>query len=638
MKLFLILSLAAVLSANPTNSGTREFLNLVTSLSHDYLEDMEEILDSEQVYLDALNRNEEVSYSGIELLTGEEEELEDEPINDEEDQEEESDSGEPDISNLPEVVDSRDKGIMHIPIWQGMCGSCGWVSGTQTLEARIAFISENYVPYSIQNFMNCAGKPCVGAQPYSVTTQLRKSGFAVPEQEVPYTKRKCVNEGTGKSACYAKCGRKNPANFSNALEDQFVIIAGTRAAHSEAQLMQALQEGPVTTCFSKKKSKDGERCSPGCSHANSIIGYDPEKLLVQESYGRNWGKDKNGTWKTTRGSICAKAIIKKAYYPKIFYDYGRANGYYTAIEGGVSKEELQFVDKEKFGITANNTRNWGTAKNKCAFLGSACKGVVRISEEEVELVANFGAGSSGDLSAFKKFQMVSYLKHEGSGKYIGIKKNKKGLHLVTVDKVANAAPFFSSYARFISFQYPNYHLVNNKLEEIVGGLKDIDVMKSWTLNGCNIYNDVSGLSFDQVLNAKSKKMELTSNKYDATSSTQKFNVGLSGSWMLISSDSGLPYASKGDRRIFTDDSKASVFRLRWNARQIITKMGRSYNSDMKIDGDFDFEKKEHSMRPRDCAISRLIPLGFEDNLAVENGKLVMSSETESRWTLEYADL
>ena len=229
---------------------SRGFANLVSSLTEDYKDDMEEILNSEQIYLDALAREEEPAYSDVELLVGEEEDLEEDPVD--QDQEDEEESEEPDISALPEELDNRkrDVNIMHRAIYQGAgCGSCGWVSGTQTLEARIALISENYVPYSIQNFMNCAGRPCVGAQPYSVNTQVRKTNFAVAEWEIPYTKKECVKLGEGKSICYQRCGSLNTANYNNVLEDQFVFVGGTRGAKTEAQLMAALQEGPVTTCY-----------------------------------------------------------------------------------------------------------------------------------------------------------------------------------------------------------------------------------------------------------------------------------------------------------------------------------------------------------------------------------------------------
>ena len=502
-------SLQAVLAAH-SSSTSRGFVSLVVSLQDDTSVDMEEVMDSEELYL--AGHKEDVLYSEVELLTGEEEELPDEL----EEGDGAEDNSEPDISDLPEELDLRAKGILHPAIYQGGCGSCGWVSGTQTLEARIALVSENYIPYSIQNFMNCAGRPCVGAQPYTVTTQAKKSGMIVPEQEIPYTKKKCVKESEkGKQACYAKCGAKHPDTFTNALHEQFVIIGGTRSARSDAQLMAALQEGPVTTCFTRRGRRKGEKCAHGWAHANSIIGYTKEAYILQESIGAKWGPFQNGSWITAKGSVCSHAIIKKAYYPKIYYDYDRANAYYTKIEGGV--EELELVEKEKYGITVNDTRNWGTAKNKCAFLGAACQGVVALLPSgPYELVSQFGAGAGegggaaggtvgGGAAAFRKTQMVVYLKHEATGKYLAIRRKRKKLQLVATADKGQAAPFFTSYARFISFQHPTHHLVDNTLQPLPGDVvRDVDVMQSWTLNNCNIHNTASGNSFDLVQGKKQK--------------------------------------------------------------------------------------------------------------------------------------
>ena len=556
------------------------------------------------------------------------------------------DEEEPDITeDLPEELDLRDKMVIHGAIHQGLtCNSCGWVAGTQALEARIGFVSENYIPYSIQNFMNCAGRVCVGAQPYSVTTAARKYGVIVPESEIPYTQKECLSQGEKKTACFEKCGQLHRESFSNALDDQFVVIAGTGHANTEASLMKALQDGPLTTCFSKKRvEEEGRACSSGCTHANTIIGYTKDNWLLQESYGKHWGQFDDGSWLTTKGSNCGNSINKKAFFPRIFYDYDRANAFYTPEVGGVKEEELQFVED---GVTDADRKNVGTAKNRCAFLGSACKGVVTLSSGASELVSDFGASSGREKRkekqfAFKKVQMVIYLKHEGSGKYIGLKKTKRGLNLIAVDK-DTAAPFFTSYARFISFQYPTFHLVDNNMELIEGGIPDIDPMKSWTLKNCNIYNDVSGNSFD-LDHAVKRKIYLGGNKYDALSTSQRFDIGLSGQWELRSTELGLPLAErkKGDKVDvrFMDDSKASIKRFQWNARQIITTKAHPYTADMKIStADFKFENKENAMRPRNCGISRLIPMGWEDYLAMEGGKVVMSSNLDSSWTFEYGDL
>merc|ERR1712176_136886 len=425
--------------------------------------------------------------------------------------------------------------------------------------------------------------------------------------------------------------------FTNTLEDQFVIIAGSGSARTEAQLKKALQDGPVTTCFSKKSVEAGERCSNGCSHANSIIGYTKNKWLLQESYGKHWGKNNDGSWQTTIGSPCSDAIIKKAYFPKVFYDYDRANAYYEATENGVNEADLKFVDEEVYGITAAHKRNLGTAKNKCAFLGSACKGVVKLSSGSFELVSDFGAGSSGYQAAFKKVQMVVYLKHEETGKYIGVEKNKEGVNLIAVTK-DKAAPSFTSHSRFISFQYPRYHLVEDHMELIDGRVQDIDESKTWTLNNCNIYSDASGKSFDLLPGSKGK-IFLGGSSHDPSSTSQKFNIGLSGRWQIISNELQLPLADRSDELQFTDHDKASYRAFRWNARQIINKMGRPYNHDMEIsNAHFTFGNKENVMRPRDCGISRREPTGKDDHLTVKNNEVVMSSYMDSSWTFKYDDL
>ena len=623
---FVILNFTTLVTANPSTIS-RGFANLIQSLNSDYTEDMDEILQSEETYLRGLAHGAEVYNSKVELLIGEEVELKDDPEEEEVAEEEDPDNTE----DLPEELDLRDKGMMHAAIYQGNCGSCGWVSGTQTLEARIAIVSENYIPYSIQNFMNCAGKPCVGAQPYAVTTQAKKSNVIVPEKEVPYTKKQCVKEGEGKSACFAKCGKRNPSIFNNTLHDQFVIVAGTGKARTEAQLIKALQSGPVTTCFRTKSMEAGERCSNGCNHANSIIGYTKDKWILQESYGKHWGKNNDGSWQTTKGSICGNQIITKAHFPRIFYDYDRANAYYFPVEGGVWEEELEFVDKEKYGITQADEKNVGTAKNKCAYLGSVCKGVAALSSGSFGLVSDFGAGFSGDQTAFKKMQMVVYLRHDGSGKYIGIKEDDNELSLIAVNK-DSAAPFFTSYSRFISFRYPRYHMVDNNLQLIIGGVRDIDETESWTLNNCNIYNDVSRKSFDLLPGEKGKTF-LGENKYDPACTSQRFNIGLSGTWAIVSSELQLPL---GEQLQFTASSSQ---KFRWNARQILNSRGHPFTPEIKLSiADFKFERKENVMRPRHCGISKLYPIGWDNHLAMKNNEVVMSSEMDSSWTFEYEDL
>ena len=658
MKTLLILSFVVLTTCNPETS--RGFAKLLDSLRYDDSIDMDEVRNSEDVYLKGLSHKDDILYSEVELLV-EEEDLSGEPTDD--DEMEDDDDSDIDQEDYPEELDLRDLGIVHGPIWQGMCGSCGWISGTQTLEARIAFVSENHIPYSIQNFMNCAGKPCVGIQPYSVNTQARKSEFIVPEDEIPYTKRACVKEGPGKSVCYAHCGKNHPDKFTNALHDQFVIIAGTRSAQSLPALIAALQSGPATTTFTRSKKPPGEKCKAGGAHANSIIGYNATDLIVRENYGKTWGPFKDGSWTTPKDSICGGALIKKAFYPHVMYDYDRANAYFTGVKAGVDEKGLELVDKNKYVITNGTTKNWGTAKNKCAFLGAVCKGVVAHSSGIFELVSDFGAGLSGPQRAFRKSQMVIYLRDEKTGNYIGVEKRKarkNTIELVVVRDKTKAAPFYNSYGRFILFNYPTYHMVENKVERIKGTIRDIalDYAKNssakWSLDNCMIYNEASNKSLDLIKSGDKSLMSLGSAAMNETAPSQRFRVGISGNWNIYSEQSGLPMRIIGkknkSKRVFTgDDNNSQIFELRWQARHLMTLRGQSLKvqpGDAKevTYGAFDIQQKEDVMRPTDCSLG-MPPPTTPDEIATRrylapnptNTELMMTEEKYG-WTFEYADL
>ena len=628
------------------------FMKLVDSLKHDEDVDIDELMTMEDKYEKALTKHkDDVLYSDVELLTADEE-LSDEPT----DEDEINDDSYEDISNFPERLDWRDYNVVHRAIQQGFtCGSCGWVSGTQTLEARIAIKSENYIPYSIQNFMDCTGKICIGTLPYSITTQARKSDFIVSEAEIPYTQRKCMYEGEVKSKvhCYEKCGELHPLNFNNTLHEQFVVIVGTGSAQSEDLLIKALQEGPVTTCFNKNKPP-GERCSPGCAHANSIIGYTIDSFILQNSYGKSWGPFNNGSWLVPKESLCAKGIINKAYHPRIFYDYDRANAFYNELKG-VDEKELTFVDKTDYGIEINDTRNWGTSKNKCAFLGSACKGVVELSSGKYELISDFGESSSGSQRAFKKTQMVVYIRHENSGNYIGIENKGNQLGLISVEK-NKAAPFYTSYGRFISFEYPKFHIVNTTLQPIIGTLREIALNfdlnlnitnDHWHLSHCNIHNTASGNSLDLLYQEIGKRGKITSISLktaalDKSLQSQRFNIGISRKWNLISEETGSTLSSTKKFGLLFGPEKylESPVTFLWQTRQIMNQGG---GNSLGSDGIFyplDYKNTTNVWNPTDCSITKTDDKGQNHHLALENGELIMIGDEEKKqgWTFDYGDL
>ena len=543
------------------------------------------------------------------------------------------------VSLLPESLDLRDTGTVHSPIGQGSCGSCGWVSGTQTLESRVALVAENYIPYSIQHFMNCNNKVCKAAQPYSVTTYAMKHPVIVPEDEIPYTQWQCYYADD----CDDKCGTTNPYSFNNALHDQFVVIAGTVTVKTEEDLLEALQDGPVTTCFAPKQSKDGERCSFGCSHANSVIGYTKDKLLLQESFGETWGDEGDGSWLTTKGSACSRAIVSKARYPRVIYDFDRANAYFTKIEEGIDESDLTLVARKKYGITDANTKNWGTAKNKCAFIGSACKGVVELSSGAFELVSDFGPGSLGGLSSFKKSQMVNYLKNSESGKYIGIKKAGSTYSMITTD-TDNAAPFYTSYNRFLSFDNPRYEIVWKYIKKMKDDIFYGNKRYAWKLNDCKLYSPESNKFLD-VVDRGNGEWKLSVSDFDKDSSTQRFDLGVSGPWNLHSRHLNEPLRlvkGSGSTLVFNpvDVSKTTVATMMWNARQIMTRTGRVIGPNGNVQSNrFNFNNKENWFVPTDCTLSRLSEGGLADHLLLtEDDNFEMSASMDSKWTFEYADL
>ena len=595
--------------------------------------------DFDDLYQDLERRSADPALLVAEIETEDLEEVDEEDADKEEDDEEDGDDG----TDLPEEWDLRNLGIIRPAIYQGSgCGSCGWVSGTQALESRTALVSENYVPYSIQNFMNCVGKVCVGAQPYSVFTQARKSNNIVKDSELPYTKKACLKWGPDQTGC--KCGAESREQFSNVLDEQFVVIAGTRGAHTEAHLMRALQTGPVTTCFSfankEQRALHGERCVPGCLHANSIIGYTRDKFLLRESYGETWGKFSNGTWVVTKGSVCAGAILKKAYYPLVLYDYDRYNSYFRESDP-LDEATVTFIDKSSYGISSEDTENVGKAKNKCAVLGPVCKGVLASSDNEFELVQDFGNARPGDQKAFAKVQMVVYLKHEETGNYVGIEKTKDGLKLALAN-YENRAPFITSYGRLISFEYPTYRLAGNELVEGSGILSDDKERDRWTLNDCVLHNTLSGMALDLAVVGEKKKAYYTptGSMMDKTVASQRFDVGISGTWTLISRDLGMHFARRKeiDRFVEPDDKKSVPLPHRWMARQILNqKFGKAFNQNMEVSAtDFDIADEFNAITPTDCLLS------FEEsdeNLAVLDGEIEVSSDesSASRWTFEYGD-
>merc|ERR1712176_38758 len=178
-----------------------------------------------------------------------------------------------------------------------------------------------------------------------------------------------------------------------------------------------------------------------------------DTFLLQESYGKGWGQFGNGTWETPTDDRCGEAILQKAYFTAIFYDYDRANAYYEEVD--VMESQLKYVEyKPSLHFSEGDLTNIGKAKNRCAFLGVDCKGVFENSDGELKLVSSVsGKKKKKDDSKtkyFRKRQMVIYLELDvdGTKNYLRIRVHKKGsLKLEMTNSKTKAAPFFTSYGR-----------------------------------------------------------------------------------------------------------------------------------------------------------------------------------------------
>lgn len=361
-----------------------------------------------------------------------------------------------------------------------------------------------------------------------------------------------------------------------------------------------------------------------------------------------------GRWKAPKESICGTSLVKRAFYPNILYDYDRANAYFTELQAGVNETELNFLDKVKNQITADNTKNWGTAKNKCAFLGSLCKGVVAHSSGTFELVSGFGEDSSGPQRAFRKYQMVFYLRDEKTGLYVGTQKKrmkKAPKNLILAQQKSKAAAFFTSYGRLISFRYPKYHLVGKNFKRIGGTVRDIALDyrknwdKKWSLENCIIYNEASNKVLDLI---ESEKQSITLGKgiMNRTSTSQRFSVGISGDWKLSSDELGMNLTTIGkkDRRKIVFIQSVGGMDFRWQARHIMNSNGKSVELDLGNEQNvnytsFDVQKTQNVMTPIDCALGMPLPTtdGERRYFNIQDNELVMSEE-KGGWTFEYADL
>ena len=535
--------------------------------------------------------------------------------------------------------------VMPEAVFQGQCNVCGWVSGIQALNARVAIATENFQPWSLQNIILCnrEGKACAGTHQNHVGRAIAKNmDYVIHKSASPFIKSRCANNNN----CTCLNATNSPEHAK--LRDiQWYFVGPVISARTSEEVEIGLQSGPLTTCFVRvwgQGRKAGNHCKDGCAHANSIVGYDDQYWYLQESIGRGFKYPpgyakgrfqlKNGTWYVKRDSECADAVLRRATYTLVFYDYDKANAYFT--KETVKEDELSFIDKKRSDVEERDFSNIGMAKRRCSLMGVNCKGVVKLSDGSAELVKEITSTSSNSpsIEISRKVQMVVYLRHS-SGDYIGVKVSKKAPKLIMVSDKTSAAPFFLHKNMFVSFLYPNLHIGQNGQLTTFEGKKAY--LGSWQLQDTNLRNIASGKSMHVTGAGK-----IVGKPYKKDSDSQRFNLYFSGEWSIKSKSLGKELVkNKDDSEVmFGDITKKfkSDAKLRWQARQILTNKGKPFNPTWKLGkGYFKLEESDNQVSPTDTLIMNTFDRKY---LGVQSNKIkpVSDDNDNSRWTFEYGDL
>jgi len=201
-----------------------------------------------------------------------------------------------DVSDLPQEVDWRTKGIVTDVKDQKQCGSCWAFSTTGSLEGQHALKTNKTVSLSEQNLVDCSMKEgnhgCFGGLMDFAFKYIKDNGGIDTEASYPYTAK------TGKKCLY------NATNSGANLTSWVDVMKG-----SEADLQKAVATvGPVsvgidasrpTFHFYKKGVYHDRHCSSEfLDHGVLAVGYGTAKhedgkakdfWLVKNSWGKTWG-------------------------------------------------------------------------------------------------------------------------------------------------------------------------------------------------------------------------------------------------------------------------------------------------------------------------------------------------------------
>ncbi|GMS80613.1 hypothetical protein PENTCL1PPCAC_2788, partial [Pristionchus entomophagus] len=218
-------------------------------------------------------------------------------------------------SDLPDIVDWREKGIVTAVKNQGRCGACWAFSTTGAIEGQLAKSGETLTSLSEQNLVDCSVQNlgCDGGNTALAMNYVKSNGGVDKEASYPYKAR----QGTCRFSSSSVGG-----------EDKGYV--GLQRGNEDALKEAVATIGPISVAIDASHNSfayysSGVYYEPSCSssaldHAILVVGYgtDPEYgayWLIKNSWGTSWGEKGYGRMARNRNNNCG--IATDAVHPKV---------------------------------------------------------------------------------------------------------------------------------------------------------------------------------------------------------------------------------------------------------------------------------------------------------------------------------